>query len=163
MDIKKLETSDAQNFINFMKQVVEETDFLPPTSDEIHTDLPEQEKFIKSLNDFKNIFVAYDQGQIVGFIRLSRPKMKKMQHIAHITIGILQKNRGLGIGSQLMKKAYEWINALEITRVELTVMLEDNKAITFYKKRGFVEEGRRHQSVNNNGVYSDELYLAHLL
>jgi Acetyltransferases, including N-acetylases of ribosomal proteins len=47
-----------------------------------------------------------------------------------------------------------------LTRLELTVMVHNERAIALYKKMGFEIEGTKKRSMRIDGQYVDEYYMA---
>jgi ribosomal protein S18 acetylase RimI-like enzyme len=75
------------------------------------------------------------QSRIIGFVSAS--KDKDCNHIR--ALYILPDYQGKGIGKQLMQTALGWLgNNLKIS---LDVVTYNEKAINFYRKFGFVENG----------------------
>jgi ribosomal protein S18 acetylase RimI-like enzyme len=51
--------------------------------------------------------------------------------------------RGRGVGSALLAAAIGWARSHGLHKLSLEVFAHNTAAITLYRKRGFVEEGRR--------------------
>ncbi len=56
-----------------------------------------------------------------------------------------------------------WAKNQGVTRLELTVMTHNEKAVKFYKKMGFQIEGKKVNSLKVDGVYVDEYYMGKYL
>lgn len=74
--------------------------------------------------------------EIVGFLSADRG-VNRIKHSAYIVAGILKEYCGQGIGTSLFNKLMEWAERNGITRLELTVMTNNERAIKLYKKFGF--------------------------
>lgn len=78
------------------------------------------------------IYAAFHDQQLIGFITTTM----EFGGMAHITWFVVsQKHRGLGVGTNLMKKAEKWFLKNKIHNVYLHT--EGKKNIEFYKKRGY--------------------------
>ena len=63
---------------------------------------------------------------------------------------------GQGIGHNLFTKLETWRETTSLTRLELTVLTNNERAINLYKKHGFEIEGIKKNSMKINDVYIDE-------
>lgn len=92
---------------------------------------------------------------IVGLVSLTNVDFIRRSAVFHIMIG-KSENRGKGIGSfatkEMLHHAFENMN---LNRVELEALSNNARAISMYKKIGFVEEGVKRQAVYKNGEYVD--------
>ena len=84
----------------------------------------------------------------------------RIKHSAYIVVGILKEYCGKGVGTRLFNNLLEWTELNGITRLELTVMTNNEKAIKLYKKFGFEIEGIKKNSMIVEGKYVDEYYMA---
>jgi ribosomal protein S18 acetylase RimI-like enzyme len=84
---------------------------------------------------YSHTWVANTQSHIVGFISAG----KADNHHCIKALYILPDYQHAGIGKELMGRALKWLgNNLKIT---LEVVSYNSKAINFYRKFGFVENG----------------------
>ena len=75
-------------------------------------------------------------------------------------MGILRDYRGKGVGTEFFKRLNAWAEEKKITRLELTVICENEAAKHLYLKSVFEIEGVRRKSVCVDGEYLDEYYMA---
>jgi diamine N-acetyltransferase len=69
--------------------------------------------------------------------------------------------QGSGVGYQATLRILEHaFYDLNLNRVHLSVLENNEKAISLYKKIGFVEEGKLRKAVYKNGQYIDLIYMA---
>ena len=76
---------------------------------------------------------------------------------------MLKDYRRQGIASRLFVALEEWARKEEVSRLELTVAMNNSAAISCYKTNGFVIEGVRSQSLKINDELVDEFYMAKIL
>ena len=159
MEIRLIEPTDAAKFVTFYDKLIRETDYLLPTVVEATTTVEQQENFIKKCGEYKQIFVAIDEGDIIGFMGISRSSMAKAKHVADFAIGVLNTYKRQGVASQLLEFAENWLREKGVKRMEMTVITENKPAIFCYEKNGYKREGVREKSINMNGKFYDEFFM----
>src|SRR2546423_1016104 len=83
-----------------------------------------------------------------------------MRHSGVLDMGIIEGYRGRGIGRSLMRTTLEAAKAKGMTRIELTVRVDNPVAKRLYEALGFIVEGlcRRHMRIK--GEYHDSYLMA---
>lgn len=87
------------------------------------------------INDDKVIFVAEDNGKIIGFISVNI--YKDLGYIYLDDYSVSESYRGKGIGSKLMNMAFDFAKEKGINQVDTHVESANKESIEFYKNRGF--------------------------
>lgn len=150
--IRNAETSDAEEIILLVKQVMTESPFFPRTPDEFDFTVEQEEKYIKNAALF---LLAEIDGKVIGSATLDRSNLSKLNHTVDFGITILKAYSGQGIGSLLLKRVIGWVELNTIEKVALEVFDNNLPAISLYKKFGFVEEGRKIKAIKTNETYRD--------
>lgn len=165
MIIRQIEQNDAENLLVLVKQIEMESDYMLFGPAERNITLNQQMKLIESVLQARNstILVAEEGKMLVGYLMAIGGKAKRNRHSAYIVIGILQSERGKGIGTGLFKTLEKWASTREILRLELTVVVENKSAIALYKKVGFEIEGLKKHSLLIDDTFFDEYYMGKLL
>ncbi len=100
----------------------------------------DQSRMIKSWydsNSDKNAFVAVGNDDMPkGFLCLKNNPNKNYIKIS--TLMVFPLSRNMGIGSLLIRKAYEYANALGAEELSVTVSQERHDSLSFFLKNGFV-------------------------
>ena len=99
----------------------------------------------------------------VACVSADRGMARRIRHSAYVVAGVREKWRHQGIGTELFRRMEAWARGHGVTRLELTVVAENDAAIGLYEKNGFEREGVKQQSILLDGEYKDELYMAKLL
>lgn len=163
MEIRKIKMKDADNYLNMLLNLDNETKFMMFEPGERSTDINIAKNIIeKSINGDKLVLVATDSENIVGFISAQRGGPKRIKHTAYIVIGIREKFRGKGIGSKLFSELDIWARENNITRLELSVICSNVVAKHLYEKNGFEVEGIKRNAMIIDGKYVDEFSMAKL-
>lgn len=163
MEIRLIEPSDAEQFENFYEKLLKETDYLIPTREETAKREGKEEDFIKKYDDYKQVFVAVDDDKIVGYLGISRSHLSKIKHAAKLTVGVLESHRRQGIATKLIEFAEKWAEDKGISRLEMTVVTNNEPAVELFEKTGFEKEGTRKNAVNLDNEFYDEFLMAKVI
>lgn len=107
-------------------------------------------------------FVAEHDGEIIGWCDVLRSSYEAERHCGSLGMGIIPGWRGHGVGHQLIAASLSAADAAGISRVELTVNADNERAIRLYRKHDFVEEGRMRNARFLEGRYCDVLVMGRL-
>lgn len=115
-------------------------------------------------NDEHFMYVACAGQQVVGNLGLHlNPTRPRRKHVASLGMMVRDDWQGKGVGTALMAAAVDmadkWLN---LTRLELEVYTDNERAIHLYKKFGFEIEGTLKQHAFRDGVYVDSYFMARL-
>ncbi|KLU58744.1 spermidine N(1)-acetyltransferase [Peptococcaceae bacterium CEB3] len=130
--------------------------------------LKKTEDWISKLDNYTHEFVAIitdESGseRVVGMAGLTVFGNSRLRHSAGIGIMVHREYQGNGIGRKLMETLLDIAdNWLMLVRVELSVFVDNLKAIELYKKLGFDIEGTKRKAAIRNGEYIDEYVMARI-
>jgi len=166
ISIREVCEEDAERFLTLCHQLDRETQFMLLEPGERVITLEEQRERIKSIlaRDNQTILVAQDQqGQMTGYLSAIGGDCNRNRHTAYLVIGILQGFAGQGIGTKLFAQVEKWARTHDVHRLELTVMVHNERAVKLYQKMGFEIEGLKKHTLLVNDQYVDEYEMAKLL
>ncbi|MDF2888621.1 MAG: GCN5-related N-acetyltransferase [Lacrimispora sp.] len=164
MQIRTARPDDSDLLIKMLKQLDTETSFMMYEPGERSATADDMRRRIEQWERSGSLFLLLEnEGDFAGFLCASRGEPKRIRHCAYLVIGILKDYRGHGYGSMLFQKMDQWARENGITRLELTVMAENERARHLYEKMGFIVEGKKERSMIVDGVMVDEYYMAKLL
>lgn len=164
MQIRTLRPEDSELLIKMLKQLDTETSFMLYEPGERTATADEMKHRIEQWERSGSLFLLLeDEGKLAGFISALRGEPRRIRHSAYLVIGILKDYRGNGYGSMLFQKMEQWAKENGITRLELTVMTENEQARHLYEKIGFIMEGKKERSMIVDGRAVDEYYMGKLL
>lgn len=106
--------------------------------------------------------VAQIDGIVIGVAGLQPLNDSLRQsHVRALGITVAQSAHGCGVGTALMQALLDWADQwAQVKRIELRVNVDNFKAISLYRKFGFVEEGRMLGECFRAGVYVDVFAMA---
>jgi putative acetyltransferase len=101
--------------------------------------------------------VALVGGRIVGSAGLHRTAQSpRRAHAMLLGMAVMSEHQGRGVGNALMKALLEIADGwLTVTRLELTVFTDNERAIALYRKHGFELEGTHKAYALRGGRYAD--------
>jgi putative acetyltransferase len=107
-------------------------------------------------------FVAEEDGLAVGHALLNPMDLVAVSHVFRLTIVVHPGESGRGIGTSLMQAVCNWATrSPRVHKVELLVRSTNERALSLYRKFGFVEEGRLRERVRlPDGWFVDEISMA---
>ena len=112
------------------------------------------------------ILVAERDGAIVGnsgLHPLALPQQVRRRHAAMLGIAVAPEAQGQGVGTALMQAMCDYTDRwLGLLRLELTVYVDNARAITLYRKFGFEIEGRFRGYAMRDGQLVDAFPMARI-
>lgn len=108
--------------------------------------------------------VAVVDEQVAGQLGLHTfPNHPRRKHAGTIGMGVHDDWQGRGLGKALLGAAIDLAeNWLNITRLELEVFTDNERAIKLYERFGFEREGTLRQHAFRNGRYVDSYSMARI-
>ncbi len=105
-------------------------------------------------------FVALDRDTVVGWCDILAERAPALAHRGSLGMGVLATHRGGGIGRDLLAATIKQARANGITRIELEVRADNERAIKLYERMGFMLEARKLNGMRFDGVYYDSLQMS---
>ena len=163
--IREIRESDAETFLSLCKQLDHENKFMMLEPGERNTTIEEQKQRITDVLSSDNgiIFVAEEAGMLVGYLSAIGGHFARNRHEAYIVIGILERFTGQGLGTAFFKNLEDWAKEHGLHRLELSVMVHNQRGVGLYQKMGFEIEGIKRDSLLVDGSYVDEYYMSKLI
>jgi RimJ/RimL family protein N-acetyltransferase len=112
----------------------------------------QESQFLKEKSESKNEIeiVAVVDNVVVGTAGIEAVGKKyKIRHRAEFGISVAKEFWGLGIGQALTIACIECAKVAGYVQLELNVVADNVRALSIYKKAGFVEYGRNPKGFNS--------------
>ncbi|EHZ7360224.1 GNAT family N-acetyltransferase, partial [Vibrio vulnificus] len=138
MQIREVRVSDAQSVLDLMYQLDRESKFMMLEEGERNTTLEQQVSILESFseNNSKVMFVISDGHEAFGFVAGIGNTANRNCHSMYCVMGIKQSASGRGYGKQLLIALESWAIEHDFTRLELTVMCHNERALNLYRNHG---------------------------
>lgn len=138
-DLRKLQIISKQTFVETFSAVNTAENMAKYVEENLSL-----EKLISELNDSNAAFYfAVNNNAVIGYLKLNvgvaQTELKDNQSLEIERIYVLNAFQGKNIGQLLFEKAIQEAKKIHATYVWLGVWEENQRAINFYKKNGFVE------------------------
>lgn len=102
-----------------------------------------------------HFYVAEGAGAIVGFYRITQFE-GRARHVGQLgTVAVDPKLHGTGLARDMITGAIEQMRRLGIRRAELMAEADNPRALAFYRKMGFAEEGVQRRAYRRAGENTD--------
>lgn len=164
MEIRQLQVDDAADYVRMLEQIDRETRFLIWEPGERKVSADEVRRILGGAESGDRLrLVAVVGGALVGFLVAHRGHPLRLRHRADFTMAVLQPHRGRGVGTELLAALDDWATRVGISRLELTVMSNNEAAVALYERAGYTLEGRKRDAIVVDGVGLDELVMGKLL
>lgn len=166
--VRTAKIEDTKSVLDIQKSVVSEGKYLIAYPEEFTKTLSQQQEWVQGILDNENetLIVVEKDGEVVGWIVFqTTPNRKRLSHTGSFGMMIRKGFRELGMGEYLLKALLEWAekNPL-IEKVSLGVFSTNKRAISLYKKMGFIEEGRKINEFKlNDNEYVDDILMYKLV
>ena len=156
--LRNAEARDGQAVLGIFNLTHGETDYLLSYPDGCTFDAAQESRFLAGKAESGNEIeiVAEVNGEIAGTAGIDAiGSQYKLRHRAEFGIGIARKFWGQGIGSRLMEEMIAYAKENGITKINLRVRADNERAKALYRKFGFEKEGDDRRMMEIDGEYFD--------
>jgi len=153
---------DAEKMIEYIDLIAGESNNLTFGVGEMNLTLEDEIKFIESSikNDNQYLIVAEYKGRIIGNLNFSSGTKPRISHTGEFGLSVAKEFWGNGIGEELIKNLIQWAKEDgKITKINLQVKEENEKAKKLYEKMGFEVEGLIKRTFLIDGKYYNSYFM----
>lgn len=164
--IREAVPEDAQKFFDYQNTIAGESDNLTFGPGELMISVEDERNIIeKAVNAKNQYFIVAELGdEIIGNLHFLSGRRLRISHAGNFGISVQKKYWGNGIAYELITSLIEWSkNGKIITKINLQVREDNERAIKLYKKFGFREEGLNLRSFLIDGRYYNTYYMGLIL
>ena len=164
MIVRRAEPTDAQGLAELGDAVGTEPEGWLVTTNGWRSAADER-RYLRAIRRYPHaaVFVAEDDGRIVGRLSIARDQHPASRHVADLGLIVAATHRRRGIGTALLEAAAAWARESEVSKLELHVFPWNGPAVALYEHFGFVKEGYRHAHYRRGDEYVDAILMAYLV
>ena len=164
IEIRRAEPTDAEQLVQLGREVGSEPEGWLIAVDGWRS-VADERRYLKAIRRYAHaaVYVAEDEGRIVGRLSLSRDQHPASAHVADLGLMVAASHRRRGIGRALLETAVMWAREAEITKLELHVFPWNEPAIALYAGFGFEREGYRKKHYRRGREQADAILMAYTL
>jgi len=162
MIVRRAEPGDAQGLKELGDAVGSEPEGWLVTTNGWR-DAADERRYLRAIRRYPNaaVYVADDDGQIVGRLSIARDQHPASRHVADLGLMVAQSHRRQGVGTELLRAAVAWARHAGVRKLELHVFPWNHAAIALYERFGFVQEGYRKEHYRRGDGYVDAILMAY--
>jgi RimJ/RimL family protein N-acetyltransferase len=162
MIIRRAEPSDAEGLTRLGEAVGSEPEGWLVTTNGWRQ-VSDERRYLRAIRRYPNaaVFVAEDEGRIVGRLSIARDQHPASRHVADLGLMVAMSHRRRGIGTRLLEAALDWAYHSDVRKLELHVFPHNEAAIRLYENFGFVQEGYRRGHYRRGNEYVDAILMAY--
>lgn len=163
--IRSADPSDAKALSDLRLLIDGETENMDRESGEAFIDVAGFEEIIHTdTMQPRNLFlVAMADNKIVGFSRCEGNTLKRLAHKVEFGVCVLRAYWGFAIGTNLLKESISWADWVGVSKITLTVLESNHKAIALYERMGFEVEGiLKRDKLLSDGHYYNTIVMGRL-
>ena len=162
MIVRRAEPSDAEGLTRLGEAVGSEPEGWLVTTNGWRQ-VSDERRYLRAIRRYPNaaVFVAEDEGRIVGRLSIARDQHPASRHVADLGLMVAMSHRRRGIGTKLLEAALDWARHSEVRKLELHVFPHNEAAIRLYENFGFVREGYRRAHYKRGSQYVDAILMAY--
>lgn len=161
--IRMAKKTDANGLVAASMDYLAESPFFITSINEFNVTKQQEAAWIQDLNDQKNslLLVAEYNGKIIGKAHLRGEPRKKIFHNAVLSIALIKKWQGLGLGTILMQQLILWATQNPyLQMIWLNVHGTNARAIQLYQNLGFTQVGiQKNYIQQKDQEYTDNLLM----
>lgn len=160
MKLRELEVKDVDRMLSWMHSIESKEIFAKDFNNYTKEDVT---NFVKNKNTSNNINYACvnDNDEYLGTVSLKNIDYENKN--AEYAISFMKEAQGTGAALfatyEILEKAF---NKLKLEKVYLDVLKTNERAIAFYRKIGFIQEGEFRKHFKKNNKYIDLLWFSML-
>ncbi|RMG94472.1 MAG: GNAT family N-acetyltransferase, partial [Chloroflexi bacterium] len=158
-EIRPLRASDTAGLHTLLHHpaIIASTSYLPSR------EFGETANWVQDHKAGQHRLVVERGGELAGLVLVTEFLNPRLRHTAEITLFVHPDYMAEGAGAVLLETAVSLAdNWLNISRLEIKPLANDEYTIELCQKAGFVPEGKRHKVLFSNGRYLDDIIMARL-
>jgi RimJ/RimL family protein N-acetyltransferase len=160
--IREAVPDDARALLDYIAAVGGESDFLTFGAGEFELTEEQEKEVLKRFNDADNelYIIGLIDDDIVSALSFSAGRRARVRHAGEFGMTVRKEYWGLGIGALMLDTLIDWGPTTGIiSKINLKVRTDNERAVRLYKRKGFVIEGTISRGIFLDGRYFDHYWM----
>lgn len=163
LTVRNANKEDAAEMLSYLRRVLDETDFMTRTGEEVTLTVEKEEAILQASADHEHqlMLIALHEGDIVGCCSFAPVVNRiKTRHRAGMGLSVLSAFSHQGLGCFLLTEALRMAKKAGFMQMELGVYHDNARALRLYKRLGFAPYGRLPRAFwTQDGKLHDEILM----
>lgn len=156
VEIRELKASEFDIFKSIRLELLDNNPSYFGSDYDSESKFPDQTWKDRLTKDTVKTYGIFSNTDLCGICVLVFSPRNKMKHVATLnSMYIRPEFQRKGLAKKLIEKILEDLSSMEIKRLNLSVVSENNKAISMYENLGFVTYGLEPETIKFNNKYFD--------
>ncbi len=160
--VREAEPGDASAVLTYVEQVSGQSDFLSFGPGDLELTEPEEQEFLGKYRAADNqlYILGIIDNRIVSALNFAGGRRPRFRHGGELGMSVHEQFWGRGIGSFMVDALLDWAKQTHIvTKINLRVRTDNQRAIELYERKGFVKEGTIRKEFFMHGKYYDDHWM----
>jgi RimJ/RimL family protein N-acetyltransferase len=159
--IREAAPEDARAVLDYIECISAESDFLTFGPGEFELTEAEEADFLRKCRQDNRLYMlGLINDEIAATIHFSAGHRPRIRHTGELGLSVRKQYWNIGIGSLLLDALIDWARQTEvITKINLRVRTDNERALALYRRKGFVAEGTIRKEMFQNGHYFDNHWM----
>ncbi len=160
--IREATPDDAAAILEFVHAISRESEFLSMGPGDFELSEAEEVQFLQVYQQTDNhvYLTAWVGETLAGTIMFAGGSRPRVRHTGELGISVRKAFWSLGVGGHLLDALIDWARQSGIiTKVNLRVRPDNDRAIHLYERKGFRREGAISREVRVHGRYYEHVWM----
>jgi len=160
--IREVAEADAPALLRYVERISGESEYLSFGPGEFDFTQADEEAFIRNCRAADNqlFMLGTIEDETVALLSFVGGHRSRIRHAGEFSLSVRKPYWGLGIGSLMIDALLDWARGTGVvTKVNLRVRADNERAIRLYERKGFLREGTVRRAILLEGAYYDHLWM----
>ena len=155
LEVREALPEDAAALLAYVKTVLDESPNLSSGSDEFTLSEEEESEYLKGCMEADNCLyiIGLVDGEITAGLSFSGFLKSRLRHSGEFGMSVKKEYWGQGIGGKMVDALIAWAKDSPVTKINLTVRVDNERGVRLYKSKGFMIEGEVSRGMSVDGEY----------
>lgn len=142
--IREAAPDDAEELLEYLETISRESSYISISPGEFELSVDEEAAFVEKMRlcEHALYLVGVVDGELAGGLHFESRNRNRVRHCGEFGMSVREESSGRGIGGLLLDALIDWgRRSAIVTKINLRVRTDNERAIHLYESRGFGCEG----------------------